>query len=90
MYSNYLSGRSEKLFKFPLEFMPERWLNEDMGKIHPFSVVPFGVGTRMCIGTSFLYGLHNITICMLGRRLNKGGFKFARNGLDICVLQQQC
>nr|XP_058964267.1 cytochrome P450 10-like [Pocillopora verrucosa] len=49
-YSNYLSGRSEELFKFPLEFRPERWLNEDLGKIHPFASLPFGVGSRMCIG----------------------------------------
>ncbi|KAL9965314.1 hypothetical protein ACROYT_G029095 [Oculina patagonica] len=54
MYSNYLSGRSEELFKFPLEFKPERWLNEDLGKIHPFASVPFGVGTRMCIGEILL------------------------------------
>ncbi|XP_058964267.2 1,25-dihydroxyvitamin D(3) 24-hydroxylase, mitochondrial-like [Pocillopora verrucosa] len=49
-YSNYLSGRSEELFKLPLEFRPERWLNEDLGKIHPFASLPFGVGSRMCIG----------------------------------------
>ncbi|CAH3104924.1 unnamed protein product [Porites lobata] len=50
VYNNYLSGRSEELFKFPLEYRPERWLNEDLGKIHPFASLPFGVGPRMCIG----------------------------------------
>lgn len=50
VYSNYLSGLSEELFKFPLEFRPERWLNEDLGKVHPFAILPFGVGPRMCIG----------------------------------------
>ena len=52
MYANYLSGRSEEFFKLPLEFKPERWLNEDLGKIHPFASIPFGVGTRMCLGES--------------------------------------
>ena len=33
LYSNYLSGRSEDLFQFPLEYRPERWLKEDLGKI---------------------------------------------------------
>ena len=39
-----------EVVKFPLEFKPERWLNDDLGKIHPFASIPFGVGTRMCIG----------------------------------------
>lgn len=50
VYSNYLSGLSDELFKCPLEFRPERWLNEDLGRAHPFATLPFGVGPRMCIG----------------------------------------
>ncbi|KAL9965315.1 hypothetical protein ACROYT_G029100 [Oculina patagonica] len=65
LYSNYLSGRSEKLFKFPLEFKPERWLNEDLGKIHPFASLPFGVGTRMCIGRR----IAETEICLLTAKL---------------------
>ena len=44
IYNNYLAGRWEELFKCPLEYKPERWLNEDLGKIHPFASLPFGVG----------------------------------------------
>ena len=54
LYSNYLSGRSEELFQFPLEYRPERWLNEDLGKIHPFASLSFGVGPRMCLGEFIL------------------------------------
>ena len=53
VYSNYLSGLSDELFKCPLEFRPERWLNEDLGRAHPFATLPFGVGPRMCIGEKY-------------------------------------
>eukprot|EP01016_Furgasonia_blochmanni_P039446 TRINITY_DN4908_c0_g2_i1.p1 TRINITY_DN4908_c0_g2~~TRINITY_DN4908_c0_g2_i1.p1 ORF type:complete len:516 (+),score=150.84 TRINITY_DN4908_c0_g2_i1:209-1756(+) len=35
-----------------LEFRPERWLNDEMKKISPYVVTPFGVGRRMCIGVN--------------------------------------
>ena len=51
-----MTGYSESLFKDPDDFKPERWLNEDMGKIQPFAILPWGVGPRMCIGE----GLHRL------------------------------
>jgi len=46
----YCAARSEKYFKDPLEFRPERWLRENKDEIHAFSNLSFGFGTRMCLG----------------------------------------
>jgi cytochrome P450 len=43
---------SDRFFKNPLEFNPKRWLknDKDYETIHPYGFLPFGFGTRMCIG----------------------------------------
>jgi len=46
----YATARSEKYFKEPLVFKPERWLRENKDENHAFSSLPFGFGTRMCLG----------------------------------------
>lgn len=51
----YSTGISEKHFKDALEYKPERWLRENKKEIHPFSILPFGHGPRMCIGKYFYY-----------------------------------
>ena len=47
-------GHDPNLFEDPDDFKPERWFrdkNKQKEKvIHPFSFLPFGFGTRMCIG----------------------------------------
>ena len=45
----YATTRSEKYFKDPLEFNPERWLRESK-EAHSFSHLQFGFGPRMCVG----------------------------------------
>ena len=38
----------------PDMFMPERWLRDDSNeKIHPYLIIPFSIGTRMCAGRRF-------------------------------------
>ena len=49
---HYFMGRNPELFEDPLEYKPERWLRDDTFKspYHAFAFLPFGFGTRMCIG----------------------------------------
>nr|WPM94883.1 cytochrome p450 314A1a [Polyphagotarsonemus latus] len=45
--------RSEKYFNKPLDYIPERWIGKEKTKINPFSLLPFGFGTKMCTGRRF-------------------------------------
>ncbi|KAL3861316.1 hypothetical protein ACJMK2_007352 [Sinanodonta woodiana] len=48
----YTLGRDEKVYKDPHHFKPERWFRDPSSKNShdPFAFIPFGFGTRMCIG----------------------------------------
>ncbi|XP_078373566.1 cytochrome P450 27C1-like [Oculina patagonica] len=50
----YFMSHDEDVFPDPEEFKPERWLREQSNKFNQakevFASIPFGFGTRMCIG----------------------------------------
>ena len=56
MILNHAMSLSEQYFEDPLSFTPERWLRESKNpsesgrNINAFASLPFGFGTRMCIG----------------------------------------
>ncbi|XP_074646154.1 25-hydroxyvitamin D-1 alpha hydroxylase, mitochondrial-like [Tubulanus polymorphus] len=53
VFSHYTSCRNSKYFHDPEEFIPERWSRTDGDIIHPFASLPFGHGSRSCIGRRF-------------------------------------
>ncbi|GLT67969.1 hypothetical protein SLA2020_402390 [Shorea laevis] len=61
-------GRDPAVWKNPLEFRPERFLEEDVDmKGHDFRLLPFGAGRRVCPGTHLAI---NLVTSMLGHLLH--------------------
>lgn len=59
VFSLYTTSRSQKYFKDPLDFKPDRWLRNGLKSKsadnrqtvnHAYASLPFGVGARMCLG----------------------------------------
>ncbi|XP_009628880.1 cytochrome P450 98A2-like isoform X1 [Nicotiana tomentosiformis] len=51
-------GRDPKVWKDPLQFRPERFIEEDVDmKGHDFRLLPFGAGRRICPGTNLAINL---------------------------------
>ncbi|KAG0435988.1 hypothetical protein HPB47_018206 [Ixodes persulcatus] len=51
--SIYSLHRNPKYFKDPEEFIPERFLSEEIKTRHPFSYIPFSGGSKNCLGQKF-------------------------------------
>uniref|UniRef100_A0A803MMR9 Cytochrome P450 n=1 Tax=Chenopodium quinoa TaxID=63459 RepID=A0A803MMR9_CHEQI len=61
-------ARDPAVWKNPLEFRPERFMEEDVDmKGHDYRLLPFGAGRRVCPGAQ--YGL-NLVTSMLGHLLH--------------------
>lgn len=57
------------IFPEPAEFKPERWLGNDQHELRRY-FVPFGKGTRACIGINLAYAELYLAIAMVFRRFN--------------------
>jgi cytochrome P450 len=89
--------RHRKLWADPDLFRPERFAPEHRGKISRFAYLPFGAGTRICVGMGFAMQEALLALAMIARRfrvtLAEGAqvFPFARmtlrpmNGLPMRI-----
>jgi cytochrome P450 len=67
--SQYLVHRDERYWPEPLEFRPERWLDEAAQAARPkFAYFPFGGGGRVCIGDAFAWTEGVILLAVMARR----------------------
>ncbi|XP_077488423.1 cytochrome P450 302a1, mitochondrial-like isoform X2 [Amblyomma americanum] len=64
---NQVACRQATNYPEPDAYRPERWLKEraEGGRAHPFTLLPFGYGPRMCIGKRFA----ETVMCLLVARI---------------------
>jgi cytochrome P450 len=67
LMSPYVVHRDSRWFPEPLQFRPERWLEE--GADRPkFAYFPFGGGARVCIGERFAWAEGVLLLATIGQR----------------------
>ena len=67
--SQYIIHRDERFWPDPLEFRPERWLDEQAQAMRPkFAYFPFGGGGRICIGDAFAWAEGVLMLAVMARR----------------------
>lgn len=75
------------LFPAPQEFRPERWLRRDAETTGPGSLkryfMPFGKGSRICLGMNLAYAELYLTLEAVFRRFNLQLFDTTRADIDV-------
>ncbi|KAK2017320.1 cytochrome protein [Colletotrichum eremochloae] len=85
----YHMHSNEKIFPEPLAFKPERWLGDPRGPdgVHQLSnyLVPFGRGSRVCLGMYLAYMELFVPLATLFRRHELELFETDRSDVDFVL-----
>ena len=66
-FSHYITHHLPEVFADAEKFKPERWSSCDPS---PYEYLPFGAGSRTCVGAAFAVMLTKITVAMLLQRFS--------------------
>ena len=68
LISMYTTHRDERFFPEPDAFRPERWLDGLEKRLPRAAFIPFGLGSRKCIGASFAKMEATLVLATIARR----------------------
>jgi cytochrome P450 len=68
LISMYTTHRDPRFFPSPDEFRPERWLDGGEKRLPRAAFIPFGLGSRKCIGSSFAMMEATLLLATIARR----------------------
>ncbi|KAJ5159798.1 uncharacterized protein N7482_006802 [Penicillium canariense] len=93
----YLLQRDERNFARPLEFLPERWLEEGKGLVlDDRAFFPFSIGPYACAGKQLAYLQIRMAIWQIAREFDislapqEDGKNFEQNKMPKTLLPWQC
>ena len=80
LISMYTTHRDERFFPEPDAFRPERWLDGLEKRLPRAAFIPFGLGSRKCIGASFAKMEATLVLATIARR-----WRFELDGAEIAT-----
>ncbi|MEI7031035.1 cytochrome P450 [Streptomyces pratensis] len=67
-YSSYALQRNRSLFPDPERFDPDRWTPERSGEVPRGAMIPFGSGSRKCIGDDYAMAETSVALATIAAR----------------------
>lgn len=67
VYSPYLLHHDPASFPDPDRFLPERWMPGQPGAVRQGTMIPFGAGSRKCIGDAFAMAETTVALAFIAR-----------------------